>query len=139
MSVSCCTIAWYVHGTYMVQTYLYTFMPGGQDSRCQAGNLGRFKTQFAVICHWCNFENSLQSIHCEMRSGMQRAGRLPTTLQVQKVQNIQKFQDSWRVLLVEGLLEVSKVFFSSDSSRKWQPQWLVGENLDRRWWGALLC
>ncbi len=33
MSVSCCTIAWYVHGTYMVQTCLYTFMPGGQDSR----------------------------------------------------------------------------------------------------------
>jgi hypothetical protein len=36
MSGSCCTIAWYVYGTYMVQTCLYTFMPGGQDSwaRC---------------------------------------------------------------------------------------------------------
>ncbi len=33
----CCTstIAWYIiHCTYMVQTCLYTFMPGGQDSRC---------------------------------------------------------------------------------------------------------
>ena len=34
MSVSCCTIALYIHCTYMVQTCLYTFMPGGQDSRC---------------------------------------------------------------------------------------------------------
>ncbi len=37
---------------------------------------------------------------------MQRAGRQPTTLQVQKIQKIQKFQDSWRVPLVVGLLEV---------------------------------
>ncbi len=70
---------------------------------------------------------------------MPRAGRQPTTLQVQKTQKIQKFQDSWRVLLVEGLLEVRTVTFSSDSSRKWQSQWLVSENLDRSWRGALLC
>jgi hypothetical protein len=81
----------------------------------QRSNLGRFKTQFAVICHWCNFKNSQQS-NREMRSAMQCAGRRPTTSQVQK---IQKFQDSWRVLLVEGLLEVRKVTFSRDSSRKW--------------------
>jgi hypothetical protein len=46
-----------------------------------------------------------------MLSVMQRAGRLPTTLQVQKIQNIQKFQDSWRVLLVEGLLEERTITF----------------------------
>ncbi len=45
----------------------------------------------------------------------------------------------WRVLLVEGLLEVRKVTFSSNSSRKWPCLWLVGENLDRSWLGALLC
>jgi hypothetical protein len=33
MSVSRCTLALYIHCTYMVQTCLYTFMPGGQDSR----------------------------------------------------------------------------------------------------------
>ncbi len=33
MSVSRCTLALYIHCTYMVQTYLYTFMPGGQDFR----------------------------------------------------------------------------------------------------------
>ncbi len=66
---------------------------------------------------------------------MQRAWRQPIILQVQKIQKNQKFQDSWRVLLVEGLLEA----FSRDSSRKWQSQWLVGENLDWNWWGALLC
>ncbi len=32
-----------------------------------------------------------------------------------------------------------KVTFSSDSSRKWLSLWLVGENLDRSWQGALLC
>ncbi len=36
MSVSRCTLALYIHCTYMVQTCLYTFMPGGQDSRCPA-------------------------------------------------------------------------------------------------------
>ncbi len=45
-------------------------------------------------------------------------------------------EDSWPV---ECLLKVRKVTFSSDSSRKWLSQWLVGENLDRSWWGALLC
>ena len=75
----------------------------------------------------------------EMRTAMPRAGRRPTTSKVQKVQKIQKFQDSWRVLLVEGLLEVRKVTFSSDSSRKWPSLLLVGENLDRSWRGALLC
>ena len=35
MSVSCCTIALYTHCTYTVQTCLYTFMSGGQDSRCE--------------------------------------------------------------------------------------------------------
>jgi hypothetical protein len=34
MSVSRCTLALSKHCTYMVQTCLYTFMPGGQDSRC---------------------------------------------------------------------------------------------------------
>ncbi len=29
------TTALYIHGTYMIQTCLYTFMPGGQDSRCR--------------------------------------------------------------------------------------------------------
>jgi hypothetical protein len=90
-----------------------------QDEPHQRSNLRRFKTQFAVICHWGNFKDSLQTNH-EMRSAMPRAGRWPTTLQVQKIQNIHKFQDSWRVLLVEGLLEVRKVTFSRDSSRKWQ-------------------
>jgi hypothetical protein len=42
----------------------------------QRSNLGRFKTQFAVICHWCNFKNSPQS-NREMRSAMPRAGRRP--------------------------------------------------------------
>ncbi len=77
-----------------------------------------------------------------MRSAMPGAGRRPTTSQVQKIQKIQKFQDPWRrVLLVEGLsgLEVRTVTFSSDSSRKWPSWWLAGENLDRSWWGALLC
>ncbi len=71
-----------------------------------------------------------------MPAAMPRAGRRPTTLQVQKNQ---KFQDSLRVLLVEGLLEVRSVTFSRDSSRKCQSQWLVDENLDWSWWGALLC
>ncbi len=43
----------------------------------QHSNLGRFKTQFAVICHWCNFKNSPQS-NREMRAAMPRAGRRPT-------------------------------------------------------------
>ena len=34
MSVNWRTIALYIHCTYMVQTCMYTFMPGGQDSRC---------------------------------------------------------------------------------------------------------
>ncbi len=33
MSVSRCTLALSIHCTYMIQTCLYTFMPGGQDSR----------------------------------------------------------------------------------------------------------
>ncbi len=76
-----------------------------------------------------------------MPAAMLCAGLLPTTLQVQKIQKIQKFQDSWCVLLVEGLLEVRTVTFSRDSSQKWQSVWLVGENLDWSWpgWGALLC
>ncbi len=51
---------------------------------------------------------------------MPRAWRQASTLQVQKIQKNQKFQDSWRVLLVEGLLEVRKVTFSRVSARKWQ-------------------
>jgi hypothetical protein len=35
MSVDWHTIALYIHCTYMVQTCMYTFMPGGQDSRWQ--------------------------------------------------------------------------------------------------------
>ncbi len=57
----------------------------------QRSNLRRFKTQFEVICHWCNFKNSPQS-NREMRWAMPRAGRRPTTSQVQKVQKNQKFQ-----------------------------------------------
>ncbi len=91
-----------------------------------------------VFRDWCNFKNSKQS-NREMRSAMPRAGRRPTTLQVKKIQKIQKFQDSCRVLLVEGLSEVKTVPFSRDSSRKWPSQWLVGEALDWSWWGALLC
>ncbi len=34
MSVNWRTIALYIHCTYMVQICMYTFMPGGQDSRC---------------------------------------------------------------------------------------------------------
>ncbi len=74
-----------------------------------------------------------------MPAAMPSAGRRPTTLQIQKIQKIQKFQDSWCVLLEEGLLEVRTVTFSLDSSRKWLSQWLAGENLDWSWWGALLC
>ncbi len=51
-----------------------------------------------------------------MRSAMPNAGSLQTTLQIQKIQKIQKFLDSWCVLLVEGLLEVRKVTLSRDSS-----------------------
>ena len=40
MSVSRCTLALSEHGTYMVQTCLYTFMPGGQDSRCVSEQRG---------------------------------------------------------------------------------------------------
>ncbi len=75
----------------------------------------------------------------EMCAAMQRAGRR-AALQVQKVQKVQEVsevsEDSWPV---EYLLKVRKVTFSSDSSRKWLSQWLVGENLDRSWQGALLC
>ncbi len=74
-----------------------------------------------------------------MPATMPRSWHRPTTVQVQKIQKIQKFQDSWRVLLVEGLLEVRTVTFSRDSSWKWLSQWLVGDNLDWSWWGALLC
>ncbi len=74
-----------------------------------------------------------------MPAAMQRVGRRPTTLQVQKIQKIRKFQDSWHVLLVVGLLEVRTITFSRDSSRKWTSQWLVGENLDWSWQGSLLC
>jgi hypothetical protein len=40
-------------------------------------SLGRFKTQFAVIGHWCNFKNSQQS-NREMRAAMPRPWRRPT-------------------------------------------------------------
>jgi hypothetical protein len=47
----------------------------------QCSNLGRFKTQFTLICHydWCNFKNSQQS-NREMCSAMPRAGRRPTVV-----------------------------------------------------------
>ncbi len=45
-------------------------------------------------------------------------------------------EDSWPV---ECHLKVRKLTVSNDSSRKWPSQWLVGENLDRSWRGALLC
>ncbi len=47
-------------------------------------------------------------------------------------------EDSLRVLLADCLLKVRKVTFSSDPSRKWPLQWLVGENLDGGWRGALV-
>ncbi len=51
MSVSCCTIAaaWYIHGTYMIQTFLYTFMPGGQDSRWQACSSAKRRAVFTSM------------------------------------------------------------------------------------------
>ena len=47
-----------------------------------------------------------------MHSVMQCSWPLPITLQVHKIQEIQKLQDSWHVLLVEGQLEVKTVTFS---------------------------
>jgi hypothetical protein len=43
------------------------------------------------------------------------------------------------VVQVTGLLQVRTVTFSREASRKWQSLWLVGENLDKSWQGALLC
>ncbi len=71
-----------------------------------------------VICQWCNFKK-LHIPIVQMPAATPRATRQPTTLQVQEIQEIQKFQNSWRVLLVEGLLEVRTITFIRDASRKW--------------------
>jgi hypothetical protein len=52
MSVSCCTIALYIHCTYMVQTCLYTFMPGGQDSRCFPETASAATQYYSVLKHF---------------------------------------------------------------------------------------
>ncbi len=66
-----------------------------------------------------------------MRTAMQRSGRRPTNSESSESSESSEVSENrdWRVLQVEGLLEVRKVTFSSDSSRKWQSLWLVGENL----------
>jgi hypothetical protein len=65
------TIVLYIHGTDMVQTCLYTFMPGGQDSRCVA---------VAAICYWSIFKNSPNPIaKCAQGCRAPRGG--PPTLQ----------------------------------------------------------
>ena len=57
MSVSRCTLALSKHCTYMVQTCLYTFMPGGQDSRCIVVNIGHDIGSF----FWCRCKVPVQS------------------------------------------------------------------------------
>ncbi len=80
-----------------------------------------------------------------MRAAMLRAGRRPT-LQTQKVQKFRSFWSFKRFLACSTSLmplENENHFFkllftTSYSSQKWQSLWLVGENLDMSWWGALL-